>query len=203
MSKSFGNVINPDEIVKEYGADTLRLYEMFMGPFDQAISWSSQGVKGVYRFLKKVWKLKTKVVNDELRIENNALEGLIHKTIKKIDEDLENCKFNTVISALMILANEFEKQEKISSLHYSLFLILLAPFAPHLVEELWHQLGNKDSIHNQSWPQYDKKLIKEEIATLIIQINGKVRDRVEVKSDISEKEAEKIVLEREKDQGLD
>ena len=200
MSKSFGNVINPDDIVKEFGADTLRLYEMFMGPFDQTIAWNTRGVKGVYRFLEKVWNLQLKV-NDELKgggKKNKELERLSHKTIKKIDEDLEDCKFNTIVSALMILANEFEKEEKIPLNHYSLFLILLFPFAPHVAEELWQKLGHKKSISLEKWPKPKPEFLKEEKISLIIQVNGKVRDKIEVKADISEKEAKKLTLEREK-----
>ncbi len=193
MSKSFGNVINPDDIVKTFGADSLRLYEMFMGPFDQAINWNINGLKGCYRFLDKVWKLSFKV-NQEKGIKNQELEKLVHKTIKKINEDLEDFKFNTAVSALMILANRFEKEEKISLSYYSLFLIILAPFAPHITEELWRQLGNKDSIHKQSWPKYDKKLIKDDMITLVIQVNGRVRDKIEVEIDISEEKAKELAI---------
>ena len=200
MSKSFGNVVNPDDIVKEYGADTLRIYEMFMGPFDQGISWNTQGVKGVFRFLERVWRLNSKIKSQKskLQLKNQKLERLIHKTIKKIDEDLENTKFNTAVSALMILVNEMEKEQAIPITYYQSLLILLSPFAPHITEELWHQLGHEDSIHNQVWPKYDSKLVKEETITLIVQINGKVRDKIEVEADISEEKAKKLTLEREK-----
>ncbi|PIP24911.1 MAG: leucine--tRNA ligase [Candidatus Nealsonbacteria bacterium CG23_combo_of_CG06-09_8_20_14_all_36_12] len=200
MSKSFGNVVNPDDIVKTYGADTLRIYEMFMGPFDQGISWNTQGVKGVFRFLERVWRLNSKIKSQKskLQLKNQKLERLIHKTIKKIDEDLENTKFNTAVSALMILVNEMEKEQAIPITYYQSLLILLSPFAPHITEELWHQLGHEDSIHNQVWPKYDSKLVKEETITLIVQINGKVRDKIEVEADISEEKAKKLTLEREK-----
>ncbi|MBM3257667.1 MAG: leucine--tRNA ligase [Candidatus Nealsonbacteria bacterium] len=193
MSKSFGNVVNPDDIIKSFGADTLRIYEMFMGPFDQAINWNTQGVRGVYRFLDKVWKLHYKVDLDS-KVKNQELERLVHKTIKKIDEDLESFKFNTAVSALMILANSLEKEEKISSVYYSLFLILLAPFAPHATEELWSNLGNKGSVHKQVWPKYDKKLIKDETITLIVQVNGRVRDKIAVEADISEEKAKELAI---------
>ena len=200
MSKSFGNVVNPDDIVKTYGADTLRIYEMFMGPFDQGISWNTQGVKGVFRFLERVWRLNSKIKSQKskLQLKNQKLERLIHKTIKKIDEDLENTKFNTAVSALMILVNEMEKEQAIPITYYQSLLILLSPFAPHITEELWYQLGHEDSIHNQVWPKYDSKLVKEETITLIVQINGKVRDKIEVEADISEEKAKKLTLEREK-----
>jgi len=193
MSKSFGNVVNPDDIVKSFGADTLRIYEMFMGPFDQAISWSEQGVKGVYRFLDRVWKMHYKL-SSELKTDNRELERLIHKTIKKLGQDLEEFKFNTAVSSLMILANAFEKEDKISSLRYSLFLILLAPFAPHIAEEIWSSLGNKGSIHEQSWPKYDKNLAKDETINLVIQVNGKVRDKILVEVDIPEGKAKELAI---------
>jgi len=192
MSKSFGNVVNPDKIISEFGADSLRLYEMFMGPFDQAINWNTQGVKGIYRFLDKVWRLSSRVKREEAG--NPESERLVHKTIKKINEDLEEFKFNTIISALMILANHFEKQEKIPFGLYSLFLIILSPFAPHITEELWSFLGNKESIHKQSWPQYDKKLVKDEMITLVVQVNGKVRDKIEAEADISEDKAKELAI---------
>lgn len=197
MSKSKGNIINPDDVIKEYGADTLRVYEMFMGPFEEAIAWDSKGIKGARRFLDKVWRLKDKV-NQESRIRNQRLKRLVHKTIKKVSEDIEHLKFNTAISCLMILANEMEKQEKISLKYYSLFLILLSPFAPHLSEEIWHQLGYKKSIFLQKWPQYDPKLTKEETFFLVIQINGKVRDKIEAEVNISEKKAKKVALSQQK-----
>ena len=195
MSKSFGNVINPDEICQKYGADTLRCYEMFMGPFGETISWSTQGVKGVHRFLEKVWRLQEKM---KTTAQNPKLDRLLHKTIKKIDEDLESCKFNTTISALMILANELDKEEEISPNHYSIFLILLSPFVPHLAEELWQKLGHKNSIFFEKWPRYDPKLIKEERVILVIQVNGKVRDKIEVEANISEDEAKELAISQEK-----
>jgi len=193
MSKSFGNVVNPDDIVKKYGADTLRIYEMFMGPFDQAIAWSEQGVKGVARFLGKIWKLNLKP-----RLKNKNLENLVQKTIQKITNDLENVKFNTAISALMILVNEMEKEESVSADDYEALLILLAPFAPHLAEELWSKLGHTTSVFEEQWPEFDPKLIKEDRITLVVQINGKVRDTIEVKADISEREARELTLSRKK-----
>ncbi len=197
MSKSFGNVLNPDDIVREYGADTLRAYEMFMGPFDQTISWNSQGVKGVYRFLDRVWNLTLECTKNK----NSAKKTVkaIHKLNKKIQEDMEVVKFNTAIAAFMEFINFcFENKKDIGKDTIQRMLILLAPFVPHITEELWHYLGNKDSVHNQPWPKYDSGLVKEEIITFIIQVNGRVRDKVEVKADISEKEASDLTLSREK-----
>jgi len=199
MSKSKGNVINPDFIFKKYGADTLRLYEMFMGPADQAAEWSDKGIVGCYRFLNNVWNLAEKgKIEKKLKLKNRNLEKLFHQTIKKVTEDIENFRFNTAISALMILLNEMEKEEKIPLSWFKTFVLLLAPFAPHLAEELWHKLGNKKSVFSQKWPKYNPQLLKEEKFVLIIQINGKVRDRVEVDVGIKEKQAKEIALVRTK-----
>jgi len=192
MSKSKGNVINPEKVIKEHGADAMRVYEMFMGPFEQMIPWDAKGVKGVRRFLEKIWKFQEKLGDGK------EIKRLVHKTIKKVTEDIELLKFNTAISSLMILANELEKQKEISLNHYSLFLILLSPFAPHIAEELWQRAGFKGICCNQKWPKYDSKLIKEKKIILVVQINGKVRDKIEIEADISEKEAEKISLLRDK-----
>ena len=198
MSKSFGNVINPDEIVKEFGADTLRVYEMFMGPFDQAISWNAQGVKGVKRFLEKIWNLVLNCSKDKKNSSKEVLAAL-HKLNKKIDQDLEGVKFNTAIAAFMeftnfILANKKDVGQDV----IERTLILLAPFAPHLTEELWHFLEHKDSVHNQKWPKYDKELVKEKKITFIVQVNGKVREKIAAETGISEEEAKKIALESKK-----
>jgi leucyl-tRNA synthetase len=197
MSKSFGNVVNPDDIVQKYGADTLRVYEMFMGPFDQAIAWSTQGVKGVRRFLERVWKLILEC-KDQKESSKRAIKE-IHKLNKKIDEDLEATKFNTAVAAFMEFLNfAFENKREIGKDVLKRFLVLLAPFAPHITEELWHRLGQKDSIHLQPWPKWDPKLVKEEIITLVIQVNGKVRDKIEVKANISEEKAKELAISREK-----
>jgi len=205
MSKSKGNVITPDEVIEQYGADTLRIYEMFMGPFEETITWDAKGVKGARRFLEKVWLLVTskfKNKNSKLKSgtknNNKNLDRLLHKTIKKVGEDIENLRFNTAISALMILVNEMSNHFIVNLQQLKNLLLILAPFAPHITEELWHNLGAKNSIHIQSWPKYDERLIKEETFTLIIQVNGKIRDKVEAKADISEKEAKELALSSEK-----
>ncbi|XOB42677.1 MAG: leucine--tRNA ligase [Candidatus Nealsonbacteria bacterium] len=197
MSKSFGNIINPDNIVKEHGADTLRVYEMFMGPFEQAISWSSKGVKGVNRFLNRVWQLTLDCFENEKSSDNAIKE--IHKLNRKVEADMEKMKFNTAVAAFMEFINfGFKNKDSIGKDVIERMLFLLAPFAPHITEELWRKMGNKDSIHNQSWPKYDKKLAEEKTITLIIQINGRVRDKIEVEVDISEDEARDLTLNREK-----
>jgi predicted alpha/beta hydrolase family esterase len=195
MSKSRGNVINPDDVVERFGADTLRVYEMFMGPFEQAIPWDEKGVVGVYRFLERVWKLQEKL---KVTVKNLKLERLLHQTIKKVSEDIEAMKFNTAVSALMILVNGMAAQENLPVTGYQLFITLLAPFAPHLAEELWEKLGNKKSVHLTEWPKYDPVLIIEEEIDLVVQVNGKVRDTIRVKADISEEEAKKVATESEK-----
>jgi leucyl-tRNA synthetase len=200
MSKSKGNVINPDDEVKRWGADTLRIFEMFLGPLEDMKPWNTQGIVGCYRFLEKVYKLKSKVKsqNEKLQLKNQKLEIILNKTIKKVGEDIENLRFNTAISSLMILANAFEKEEGVSLLHYSYFLLLLSPFAPFISEELWEILGHKESIFRESWPKHDPKLIKDEEIELVIQVNGKLRDKIKVSADISENEAFKIAEKSEK-----
>jgi predicted alpha/beta hydrolase family esterase/8-oxo-dGTP pyrophosphatase MutT (NUDIX family) len=186
MSKRWGNVVNPDDIVEEYGADTLRVYEMFMGPFDQSVSWSTSGIIGPRRFLEKVWKLKSKIGSSVLI--SHGVETLFHQTIKKVSEDIENFKFNTAISSLMIFVNMLEKEAEISKKLFSDFLILLAPFAPHVAEELWQEVGNKTLVHNETWVRFDTEKIKSQKVTIAVQVNGKVREVFEVSLDASEGE---------------
>lgn len=190
MSKSRGNVINPDDIIKKYGADTLRLYEMFMGPFDDYIAWDVKGIEGCSRFLNRVWKFILSNKKNKIKKDTDDNKRLLHKLIKKITEDIENLKFNTAVSAFMEFLNKLEEQDgKISKDFLKLFLVLLSPFAPHISEELRFRLNNKKSIFKESWPKYDQELVKDEIIILIIQVNGKVRDKIEVAVDISEEEA--------------
>ena len=196
MSKSFGNVINPDEIVEEYGADTLRLYEMFMGPFDQTITWSAQGVKGVYRFLEKVWRIVAE--SGENKESSSEILRALQKLNKKIDEDLEATKFNTAVAAFMEFINLcLAKKENVGKDVIEKTLILLSPFAPHLAEELWQKIGHKESIFLEKWPKYDPKLIKEEVVNLVVQVNGKVRDKIEVEASLSEEKARELAISRQ------
>ena len=195
MSKSKGNVVNPDEIVQTWGADSLRLYEMFMGPFDQAIPWSTENIIGVRRFLEKVWRLQEKVnvKNPEVSLRGMPLSetsgsALLHKTIQKVSDDIEAMRFNTAVSAMMILVNEFDKSEQISKSDFETFLKLLSPFAPHITEELWAALGHKKSIALEPWPVADTSKMAVEEATIMIQINGKVRGQVVMPLDSTEAE---------------
>jgi len=200
MSKSKGNVINPDTIVKQYGADTLRIYEMFMGPFEQMIPWDTKGVVGSRRFVEKIYNLATQKVSVET---NENLEKLLHKTIKKVSEDIELMKFNTAVSSMMEFVNAWQvAPEGLDKKDLSDFFKILSPFAPHLAEELWNVMGFKDMCCNQKWPKYDEELIEEENVLLIVQVNGKVRDKIEVKTGITQKEAEKLVLKSEKIKNL-
>ncbi|HEX7724710.1 MAG TPA: leucine--tRNA ligase [Candidatus Paceibacterota bacterium] len=172
MGKRYGNVVNPDDVVASYGADTLRVYEMFMGPFDQQITWSTSSMVGARRFIERIWKLADKVAPATSSVES---QRIIHKTIKKVSEDITEMRYNTAISSMMICTNELEKLERVSRADYEAFLKLLAPFAPHVAEELWTELGNKKSIHVSEWPRFDEKMLVENTATIILQINGKVR----------------------------
>ncbi len=193
MSKSRGNVVNPDEIVKNVGADSLRVYEMFMGPFDQSIAWSSNNIVGSRRFLEKVWKLQEKVVDDFSDSENVIL--VLNQTIKKVGEDIENIGFNTAISSMMILANTLEGQEKISERTFTDFVKILSPFAPHISEELWSNFGGEKSITKESWPQYDASKLTSQNVKIVVQINGKVRGTIDILADSPENVVEKIALE--------
>jgi leucyl-tRNA synthetase len=197
MSKSRGNVINPDTIIKQYGADTLRLYEMFMGPFEQMIPWDTKGVVGCRRFIEKIYNLATNKITPVAVDE--SLRKLLHKTIKKVSEDVELLKFNTAISSMMEFINAWQGSEgSLNKKDLADFLKILSPFAPHLAEELWTGLELKEMCCQQKWPKYNEKLIEEKSVLLIVQINGKLRDKIEIKSGASQKIAEGIVLKSEK-----
>lgn len=183
MSKSLGNVINPDEIVKVYGADTLRVYEMFMGPFNQSVAWSTESIVGSRRFIERVWNLQYKIQKNK-----KYTEFEIEKTIKKVTEDIEEMKFNTAISTLMIFINEMAKLEAISQNAYEKFLKIFSPFAPHVTEEIWFNLGNKNSINLSNWPKWDENLIKDFEQKIVVQVNGKVRTEMMIKIDDDEEE---------------
>lgn len=197
MSKSLGNVVNPDEMVEQFGADALRTYIMFMGPFDQAIAWDTNGLVGVRRFLERVWFLQSKI-NEQPATNNANVERLLHQTIKKVTEDIDGMRFNTAIAKLMELTNELNKEESISSETYSVLVQLLSPFAPHLAEEIWSELGHKDTIAFSAWPTFDVSKMVESEVTLAIQVNGKLRDTMTVPADISEDEVKKLALASEK-----
>ena len=189
MSKSKGNVINPDDLVERFGADALRVYEMFMGPFAQAINWNTDGMVGTKRFLEKVWRIEEKLQTPSFKFQtNHKLQFLINQTIKKVTEDIEAMRFNTAISALMILTNEMDKLEKIAREDFEILLRLLAPFAPHITEELW---AGKKSIHLSPWPKYDAAKIQEATVKITIQVNGKTRGTLEISRNLSQGEIER------------
>ncbi len=218
MSKSRGNVVTPDDYVSEIGADSVRVYLMFLGPWDQGGDWSARGISGASRWLNRVWKLvlggyehippslvMKRLLGEPVDIKQaeRELVRITHQTIKKVTQDLEKIRFNTMLAALMELTNYLMKikaegvvtssalKESIDSL-----LLMLAPTAPHLAEELWHRTGHEYSIHNQRWPSWDEALAKDEEITLVVQVNGKLRDRITVLVSITEDEARKLVLER-------
>jgi len=204
MSKSRGNVINPDDVVRQYGADSLRLYEMFMGPLEQVKPWSMRGVEGVFRFLKRVWRMMIDETNGNLNPEVKSAEPTkqqlkaLHETIKKVTEDIEGFRFNTAISALMIFNNEAMKWDVRPVEVLKPFLVILSPFAPHLAEELWEKLGETSVLAHQTWPEYNEAFLVEDIQKYAVQVNGKVRGIIEVEMD---KAADKdIVLALAKEQ---
>lgn len=199
MSKSRGNVVNPDEIVQEFGADTLRLYEMFMGPFEDDKTWNTESIKGVFNFLKKVWALQFDLQDATSSPENHKL---IQRTIKKVTEDIENFHFNTAISALMILVNGLDKKQ-LAKIDLAKIVLLLSPLAPHLAEEMWQNLGNQESLAHVAWPSYDANLAKAENIIIGIQINGKLRDTIELAIDTEDSaELKNKVLARPKIQAM-
>jgi len=195
MSKSRGNVINPDDVIKAYGADTLRLYEMFMGPFNQSISWDSKSIEGVWRFLNRVWAIAQEKKFG--KICDPKIEQIIEKTVKKVGDDIEKMAYNTAISSMMICINECQSADMISRKAWEKFLKILAPFAPHAAEELWYSLGNKKTIHISSWPEFDPNKIIEETFMLVVQVNGKTRATIEMNRGASEREAKDIALKHE------
>ena len=182
MSKSRGNVVNPDDIVMDYGADTLRTYEMFIGAFDLSASWSENGVKGCRRFLDRVWKLQEILVDgDEYR---SAFETKMHQTIQKVSSDFENLKYNTAIAAMMSLLNDFYKEGSINRAEFKTFLILLNPVAPHITEEIWENCGYEGRVYAQTWPEFDEAKTVEDTIELPVQINGKTRAVVTLPADV-------------------
>ncbi len=195
MSKSRGNVVNPDDIVRDYGADTLRTYEMFIGAFDLAASWSEDGVKGCRRFLERVWKLQD-LVSDEPGYSKD-LETKMHQTIKKVNSDFENLKYNTAIAAMMALINEFYKKNSLTKGEYRTLLILLNPVAPHITEEIWEAMGFDGYIYQQGWPEYDEAKTVEATVEIAVQINGKLKATVQIQKDAPKEEV--LALAKEED----
>jgi len=200
MSKSKGNVVNPDLIVDSYGADTLRLYEMFMGPFEQAIKWDTKNIIGSRRFVEKIWKLKTNLSHkNSVHIDSTSkIKWLLNDTIRKVSEDIENMNFNTAISTMMIFVNSLEKNKSVSIEYYETLLRLLAPFIPHVTEELWSQLGHDKSIHLEPWPKYSQEKVKPTFFKIVIQVNSKNKGTLNFKKEPTEKEVKNEALKIKK-----
>ncbi len=202
MSKSKGNVVNPDDIVEGYGADTLRLYEMFMGPLDASIAWSEDGLAGARRFLERVWRLFIDS-DDQLRdrittIDTGELDKVYNQTVKKVTEDLEKLHFNTAISQMMVFVNEANKAESIPYDYAKGFVQLLAPIAPHLGEELWQRLTGESGISYVPWPSYDESQLVEESIEIVVQVNGKIKERLQVASGLSQEELSQAAKDSDK-----
>jgi leucyl-tRNA synthetase len=199
MSKARGNVVNPDDVVKEYGADALRLFEMFMGPLEETKPWSTRGVEGVHRFLNRAWRM---ILTEEGNLLPSVREGaltpdherLLHETIHKVTLDIEGLNFNTAISQLMIFVNEFLNLEVKPVGAMEIFTLLLAPFAPHIAEELWSKLGHTGTIAYEPWPLFDEGKMKRDTVELVVQVNGKVRAKLNVEPGLSEERLQELAL---------
>ena len=181
MSKSRGNVVNPDDVVNEFGADAFRTYEMFIGAFDQSTPWSQQGLKGCYKFMERVWNLQDMLTDDEGI--SKELEKSVHKTIKKVGDDYERMKFNTAIAAMMSLVNEFYKLERITKGEYRILITLLNPVAPHITEEMWQIIGCEGRVYQQTWPEFEEAKTVESSVEIAVQINGKVKGTLGIQKD--------------------
>jgi leucyl-tRNA synthetase len=196
MSKSLGNVINPDDIVGSYGADSMRMYEMFMGPLEIAKPWSTNGLAGVHRFLDRVYRLSLRQMSNDTP--PDRLVRLVHKTIRKVTGDTDTLAFNTAIAQMMILVNELFKEDVLHRQIWEPFVLILSPYAPHICEELWEKLGHEPSISSAQWPAYDEDLTVDERVTVVLQVNGKVRSRMEVAADTPADELERLAHEDER-----
>ena len=201
MSKSKGNVVNPDDIVASHGADTLRLYEMFMGPLDAAIAWSENGLDGSRRFLDRVWRL---FINEDGSLSNkivenndNSLDKVYNQTVKKVTEDFDTLNFNTAISQLMVFINDCYKANHIYKPYVEGFVKMLAPIAPHVSEELWQRLGNQETITYQPWPTYNASLLVDDEIEIVVQVNGKVRAKINIPKDLSKEDMQELALQNE------
>ncbi len=200
MSKSRGNVVNPDEVVNEFGADAFRTYEMFIGAFDQSTPWSQQGLKGCYKFLERVWNLQSIVTDDEGY--SADLEKSIHKTIKKVGDDFERMKYNTAIAAMMSLVNEFTKKGSVTKGEYKTLITLLNPVAPHMTEELWEILGGKGLLSLHAWPTYDEDKTVDDEVEIVVQVNGKIRDKMMIPSGLDRDALQETAMNSDKIKSL-
>lgn len=199
MSKRWGNIITPDDVIKQYGADTMRTYEMFMAPFEVDKAWNVNSVAGVHRFLNRIYKLSICAIQNPVKIDNSVVLQTLNKTISKVGHDIENFRFNTAVSSMMEFVNAWEKAGNITSESLKTFLLILAPFAPHLAEELWSNISNltnltnkSNSIHQQPWPKVNEANLTEETITIIVSVNGKARDTIKIST------LDKEMLEKER-----
>lgn len=202
MSKSKGNVVNPDDIVERFGADTLRLYEMFMGPLTESVAWSEEGLNGSRKWIERVWRLMIDE-NNHLRdritmINDHKLDMVYNQTVKKVTEDYENMRFNTAISQMMVFVNEAYKADALPMVYMEGLVKLLSPIIPHVAEEIWHIMGHNETITYEAWPTYDESKLVQDTVQVILQVNGKVRSKVEVEKDLDQAELEKIALADER-----
>ncbi|HML47483.1 MAG TPA: class I tRNA ligase family protein, partial [Clostridia bacterium] len=191
MSKSRGNVVNPDEVVAEFGVDSFRMYEMFMGAFDQAIPWSTQGTAGCRRFLERVWRLQELLTEEEGV--SGALRAEVHACIKKVSEDYERMKFNTAIAAMMTLVNQYYGAGRVTRGEYKILLLLLNPVAPHITEEIWALRGFGEPVYRQPWPKWDPAALVKDEVEIPIQISGKVRARITIPADMTAEQAAEVL----------
>ena len=196
MSKSRGNVVNPDEVVNDYGADAVRTFEMFIGAFDQSTPWSEKGLKGCYKFLERVWNLQDMVTPEEEL--SKDLEKAVNKAIMKVSDDYEKMKYNTAIATLMSLVNDFYKKGEVTTGEYRILITLLNPVAPHITEELWEKYGNTPLLALTKWPDFDKSKTVDDEVEIVVQVNGKIKDKITVPKDIAKEELEGIALKAEK-----
>jgi leucyl-tRNA synthetase len=194
MSKSRGNVVNPDDVVKSHGADALRAYEMFMGPLEHVKPWQTNGVEGVRRFLDRAWTVGTANVTDEASAYDLETKRLVHKTVQKVTADIDAMRFNTAISSMMILVKHLGQLPKVPREAAKVLALILSPFAPHLGEELWERLGGKDSLAYEAWPTFDPALVKDDVVELGVQVNGKLRGTVELAVNADEATAREVAL---------
>jgi leucyl-tRNA synthetase len=197
MSKSRGNVVNPDDVISQYGADSMRLFEMFMGPLEEMKPWSTRGVEGVFRFLNRVWRLfvaESGSLNPAIADikPTPEFERLFHQTVKKVGEDIEGLRFNTAISQMMIFLNEAYKLTQLPRREMEQFVLLLAPFAPHVAEELWQLMGHKESLAYAPWPAFDAAKTIEDSVEIVLQVNGKVRGKLLVPQGTDDQELERL-----------
>ncbi len=202
MSKSKGNVVNPDDIVLSHGADTLRLYEMFMGPLDAAIAWSENGLDGSRRFLDRIWRL---LVSEEGNITSkvveeptSALDKVYNQTVMKVTEDFDTLNFNTAISQMMVFINECYKQDHINKSYIEGFVKMLSPIAPHISEELWQKLDHTETVTYEEWPTFDASLLVDNEVEIVVQVNGKLKDKMKISKDLTKEEMETVALENDK-----